>query len=315
MLGNFFPPPTGHRYLVDFARHYCQELIVVVGSLAAEPIPGDLRYRWMKELFPTVTVVHLTDENPQYPREHPDFWQIWKDSLRRVAGPVDYLFASEDYGAKLAQTIGARFVPTNGLRNLIPVSASEIRSDPFRFWEHIPTLVRPYFLKRVCLYGPESTGKSTLALRLANYFKSVVVPEYARIHLERKDGPFELEDVPVIARGQWASEQALARVANRVLFCDTDVLTTSIWSDWMFGEVPPELETMISEQKYDLYLLTDVDVPFIEDPIRYLPDQRQQFFQRCREELIRRSHHFVHVKGGWEERFRLARQAVDTLLD
>lgn len=315
MLGKFMPPHAGHRYLVDFARHYCEEVVVVVGTLASEPIPGKIRFEWMKELFPTVSVVHLTDENPQFPEEHPDFWEIWKASLDRVAGPIDYLFASETYGEQLAGVLGARFIPTNGLRELIPVSGTEIRENPYRHWEYLPTLVRPYFLKRVCLYGPESTGKSTLALRLANHFRTVVVPEYARIHLERKEGEFELEDVPLIGQGQWASEQALARVANRILFCDTDVLTTAIWSDWMFGRVPGELETLISEQTYDLYLLTDVDVPWIEDPIRYLPDQRQQFFQRCREELIRHSHHFVTVSGGWEERFRVARQAVETLIN
>ena len=78
------PPHLGHLYLVDFARRYCEDLTVVVGSLAREPIAGELRVAWMRELFPQVRVVHLTDENPQLPHEHPDFWAIWKASLERI---------------------------------------------------------------------------------------------------------------------------------------------------------------------------------------------------------------------------------------
>ena len=78
VLGKFHPPTLGHRYLVDFARHYVRDLTVVVGTLRREEIPGELRFRWMREMFPDVRVVHLTDENPQYPAEHPDFWDIWR---------------------------------------------------------------------------------------------------------------------------------------------------------------------------------------------------------------------------------------------
>ena len=125
VLGKFMPPHQGHLYLIDFARHYTEDLTVVVGSLASEPIAGQLRWRWMREIFPQLRVVHLTDENPQLPHEHPDFWNIWRRSLERVAErPVDLLFASEDYGSRLAEELGARFIPTNGARELLTAPAS-----------------------------------------------------------------------------------------------------------------------------------------------------------------------------------------------
>src|SRR5258708_4010315 len=112
VLGKFMPPHLGHVYLVEFARHCVDALTVVVGSLPSEPIPGELRYQWMRELFPDVNVVHLTDENPQKPEEHADFWNIWRSSLLRVLpGRPTYVFAGEEYGARLAEALGARFIP------------------------------------------------------------------------------------------------------------------------------------------------------------------------------------------------------------
>ncbi|CFS06952.1 Putative transcriptional regulatory protein NadR (probably AsnC-family) [Mycobacterium tuberculosis] len=84
VLGKFMPPHAGHVYLCEFARRWVDELTIVVGSTAAEPIPGAQRVAWMRELFPFDRVVHLANENPQRPWEHPDFWDIWKASLQGV---------------------------------------------------------------------------------------------------------------------------------------------------------------------------------------------------------------------------------------
>ncbi len=315
VLGKFMPPHEGHRYLVDFARHYCDHLTVLVGTLKREPIPGELRVEWMRELFPSVTIVHVTDENPQLPHEHPDFWEIWKGTFERaLEQPADFLFASEDYGQKLAQTIGATFVPTNGLRELLPVTGTAIRKAPLHHWDALPVCVRPYFLKRVCVFGPESTGKSTLTAQLAEAFQTVLVPEYARLYLERKDGSFVFDDVLPIARGQRASEKALERQAYRVLFCDTDLLTTSIWSSWMFDRVPEQLTRWLGERTYDLYLVTDVDLPWQADPIRYLPDNRRDFLERCLVELQAGGHPYVLISGEGPARLENALRALRDLL-
>ena len=85
VLGKFLPPHAGHVYLCEFARNYVDELTIVVGTLAREPIAGTTRFAWMRELFPFDRVVHLTDENPQDPSEHPAFWDIWRASLRSTA--------------------------------------------------------------------------------------------------------------------------------------------------------------------------------------------------------------------------------------
>ena len=315
VLGKFMPPHLGHIYLVEFARNYVDRLTVVVGTLAREPIPGELRYRWMKELFPDVNVVHLTDENPQEPHEHPDFWDIWRDSLKRVLpGPVDHVFTSEPYGRKLAEVLGATSVPVDLARTAQPVSGTKVREDPMGHWAYLPRCVRPYFVRRICIFGPESTGKSTLARDLAARFGTVHVPEYARAHLEWQDGKIVAGDIPRIARGQMAAEDALARSAHRLLFCDTDLITTTIWSDVLFGSCPDWIRAEADRRGYELYLLTGVDVPWVADSVRYLPEERRSFFDRCRQELDRRGRSYVVLNGSWDERLATATAAVERVL-
>lgn len=311
VLGKFMPPHQGHLNLVEFARRFADELTVVVGSLACEPIPGELRYQWMCELFPGARVVHLTDENPQLPHQHPDFWQIWRNSLQRVVDrPIDLVFASEDYGIRLAEELGATFVPCNGERSLIPISATQIRSDPHRHWSLLPSCVRAYYCRRISIFGAESTGKSTLTQQLASHFRSLWVPEFARTWLEPRQGRVELKDMPIISRGQAASEQALARLSNGWLFCDTDPLATELWSQELFGQIP-RLEGQGGP--YELTLVCDVDVPWVPDCVRYRPDNRKAFHLRCLELLQRANRPYAVLQGSWEERWHGALRALEAL--
>jgi NadR type nicotinamide-nucleotide adenylyltransferase len=316
VLGKFMPPHRGHMHLVDFARRITPDLTVVVGSLASEPISGQMRYTWMKELYPDLRVVHLTDENPQLPEEHPDFWEIWKTSLLRIAQrPIDLLFASEDYGAELARELGASFVPTNGGRGLLAVSGTAVRANPLAHWADLPANVQAHFAKRIVLFGPESTGKTTLAQALAEEFSGIFVPEYARTYLQGRESDFGPVDMVMIARGQRASEEALARAGKPLLFCDTDPLTTLLWSQELFDAAPPPLLDLAEHQDYDLTLLLDIDVPWVEDPLRLRPHGRPRFLASCRQALEQRGRSYQRISGGWQERFVAAVAAVRNLLD
>ncbi len=312
VLGKFMPPHRGHLYLIDFARQVTPDLTVVVGSLPHEPIPGALRHAWLKELYPDLHVVHLTDENPQLPEEHPDFWNIWRTSLQRIAGrPIDLLFAGEPYGEQLAQTLDARFVPCNAGRDLLAVSGTAVRDSPEAHWHLLPPVVQAYYARRVLIFGPESTGKTTLAQRLAQEFDGTYVPEYARTYLDGKEDHFDLHDMTLIARGQNASEQALARVGKPWLFCDTDALTTQIWSQELFGQVARTFPDI--PDHYDLVLLTDVDVPWVPGSLRLRPEGRVEFLARCRAALEERGRTYKVISGGWEERWSQAKAAVQAV--
>jgi NadR type nicotinamide-nucleotide adenylyltransferase len=119
IIGKFMPLHRGHLYLIGYARARVDDLTVLVCSLIREPIPGELRYRWVRDLYPEVNVQHLTDENLSYPEEHPDFWNIWRRTIRRFVptGP-DFVFTSETYGDKLAEILGAAHVRGLGSQNV-----------------------------------------------------------------------------------------------------------------------------------------------------------------------------------------------------
>jgi cytidyltransferase-like protein len=230
LLGKFLPPHRGHQYLIEFARAYVDRLTVLVCSIAREPIPGDSRYRWMCESFPGVTLIHHTDEIPQAPEEHPQFWDIWRASIRRhVPGPIDCVFASEDYGWRLAEELGARFVPVDIARRNVPVSGRAIRDDPMAHWEALLPAVRPYYLKRVCVLDDV---RPSLADALTAEFRTVC--------MHRHDPPRDSEP----GQARRAAEAALSRQANRVLICETAATTATL---------PAE------EPRFDLYLVPETN--------------------------------------------------------
>src|SRR5262249_52380975 len=185
-----------------------------------------------------------------------DFWNLWRAALQRVLPcRPDRVFASEDYGKRLAEELGGAFVPVDRSRWAVPTSGTAVRTDPMASWDYLPRCVRPYFVKRVCVFGPESTGKTTLARQLAEHFRTAWVPEYARTLLEARDGELTASDLPLIARGQVASEDALARNARKVLICDTDPLATLVWSETLYGACDGSVREQAEGRTHDLYLL------------------------------------------------------------
>ncbi|WP_282009123.1 AAA family ATPase [Brevundimonas aveniformis] len=310
VLGKFMPPHQGHVALCEFARAYCENLTILVCSLEGDPIPGHLRYAWMSQMFPTCQVKWCTEDLPQLPEDHPDFWAIWSDVVSRYAGEVEFIFTGEPYGRKLAEAVNAVFVPLDRNGGWNPVSATAVRANPFGHWDDIPGIVRPYYVGRVCIVGPESTGKTHLANALAASFNTICVPEYGRLYTETFGLDLDDQDLLRIAHGQWASAAAAKVQANRIQIEDTDPVLTAVWAEMLLGSVPPQL-TRFSELA-DLYVLCDVDVPWVNDGTRYFPgaQDRQRFGGLCERALRSRRAHFVVANGGWEERQRIAEAAI-----
>lgn len=313
------PFHNGHRYLIDFASHYVEKLYVLVCSLQNEPIKGELRYNWVSELFAgnkNITVLHCTDENPQYPEEHPDFWNIWKETtVSRVPQKIDLLFASEMYGYPLAEIVGAEFVPVDIARSIVPISGTAIRENPLQNWEYLPETTRKHYLKKICVIGPESCGKTTLTHQLAEYFHTIAIDEYARGYLASKNNECIYEDIEKIALGHLASEKALEAQSNKYMFLDTDIITTCIHSELLFQKTPDWCQTYSYEKKYDYYLLMDIDTPFTEDPQRYFGDKRKWLFEKFEKELQKRDLPYSIVSGTGDMRLQNALKILEQTMN
>jgi NadR type nicotinamide-nucleotide adenylyltransferase len=315
ILGKFMPPTQGHRYLAEFARRCCTRLSVLVCSKNNQPIPGHLRFAWMLSMLPHCDVVHITDDLPDAPEEHPQFWDRWLPVIKRaVPEAIELVVTSEPYGPELARRVGAEHVIADAGRLSVPISATMLRADPYAFWQHVPEVVRPWYCRRVVIFGPESTGKTLLAERLAKHYQTVWVPEWARGHLDPANGVCVANDFPRIALGQAASEDALALQANRVLISDTDTITTTIWSEVYLGRCDESIRALANQRVHDLYLLCDIDVPWVADGQRDMPHRREEFFELCRSALQAHQRPFITISGNWESRFQQAVQAIDAQL-
>ncbi|MEJ0028743.1 MAG: ATP-binding protein [Rhizomicrobium sp.] len=165
-------------------------------------------------------------------------------------------------------------------------------------------------MRTVCLHGPESTGKTTLASQLAEHFGAVAVPEYGRLYCEIFGNECDMEDLRAIRQGHELLAAAARRKADTLIVFDTDAVMTAVWADVLLGQRPDDLDRI--DDPADLYLLCDIDVPFVADGIRYFPDQatRAKMFAQTRRELEHRGLPFVTVTGS---RFARLKTAVDAI--
>lgn len=190
-------------------------------------------------------------------------------------------------------------------------------------------------LQKVAIIGPESTGKSTLCERLAQHYNALWCPEYAREYLLVHGMKYTYDDLLTIAKGQVEQEERYIQLASdngqpgagdmshsllhthpSLLFIDTNMYVMKVWSDFVFGDRHPFILEQIDKRKYDLYLLCNVDLPWIADELREYPDfeTRQRLYEIYYDIMMRQSVPWIEISGDSDQRFRIAIEAVDSLL-
>ena len=172
---------------------------------------------------------------------------------------------------------------------------------------------------KVVLFGPESSGKTTLSRELSKYYNTFWVEEYAREYLQKKwnneKKVCELSDILPIAVGQIKLENEFAKKSSSLLFCDTDILETKVYCETYFdGFCDPILEKYAIKNQYDLYILTDIDIPWIKDDLRDKPNNRKEMFDAFKNALIKHNRPFIQVSGDLKTRMKIATSEVDKLL-
>lgn len=289
VIGKFMPLHKGHIGLVRFAAAHCDELILSMSYKPTDPIPGPLRFEWVKQEFriypkvkPEITLDDFDDEHLPWKERIPR----WAAFLKKRFPPVDLIFSSEAYGPLLAESLGIPNLSFDPDRQDFPVSGSMIREQPFQYWDFISIPAQSYFVKKICLYGPESTGKSTLALKMAQQYQTQFVPEVAKEIISTNN--FTAEDIIHIGKAQTQRVLEKLKVANRILFCDTDVITTQIYCHHYLHMIPPVLFELEKTIQYDQYFFCDIDVPWVADGLRDLGNRRDEMRAVFWNELTKR---------------------------
>jgi NadR type nicotinamide-nucleotide adenylyltransferase len=167
---------------------------------------------------------------------------------------------------------------------------------------------------KVAVVGAESTGKTTLAKALAEHYRAPWVPEYARQYLENLGHPYTQLDVEAIAKGQITNEDKAATQSPTLLICDTNLLVIKIWMDHAYGNAPKWILDFIELRHYDLYILTDFDIPYEPDPLREHPEMRDYFTALYKMELENLKTKYIYVTGNHETRMSSAIYVINKLL-
>ena len=314
VIGKFYPPHLGHSYLIQTALSQVNHLDVLVCVRPDQTISGELRTAWLREMHPAANVISVQDICDD---DNSERWAEY--TLQTLGYKPDVVFTSEDYGERYARAMGSKHVMVDRARLQVPIAASVIRKRPLENLQYLAPAVRAYYVKRICIVGAESTGTTTMSQLLAEHYQTAWVPEYGRDYYEAKfardaNAQWESSDFVHIAQTQSQMEDSAARTANRVLICDTDPLATSIWHERYVGSRLAALEPVIAARRYDLYLLTNDDIPFVQDGTRDGEHLRHWMSGRFREELEARQCRWALLSGSIEQRMQTAIAAIDPLL-
>jgi HTH-type transcriptional repressor of NAD biosynthesis genes len=167
-------------------------------------------------------------------------------------------------------------------------------------------------IKLVCFYGPESTGKSAMAVSMAKKYHTEYVPEVAKEFISNNN--FSQEDIIKIGNAHFQRILEKMESANKILFCDTDAITTQIYSQHYLNIIPSVLLELESKVKFDQYFLFDIDVPWVADGIRDLGNGREEMFNVFKNALEKRKINYILVTGDWLQRENIITKEVDKIL-
>lgn len=306
-LGKFAPFHKGHQFLIDTAISEVDELIVLIYDDPVIHIPLAVRAKWIREIYPKIMVIEGVN-SPNDVGYTPEIMKIQEDYVLSILGnrKITHFFSSEPYGLHMSIALNAINRQVDVSRNVIPISATKIRNDPFKNKEFVHPRVYKDLITKIVLLGAPSTGKTTLAEQLAIHFDTQWMPEYGREYWENHqiNKRLTLEDLLKIAEIHIEREDALVLKSNRFLFSDTNAITTYLFSLDYHGNALVELENLakLAENRHDIIFVCDTDIPYDDTWDRSGDVKRKVFQEKIIEDLKSRNLKYYMLNGTVEER-------------
>ncbi|MDQ0088653.1 NadR type nicotinamide-nucleotide adenylyltransferase [Paenibacillus anaericanus] len=314
-LGKFAPLHKGHQFMIETALQEVDELIVVIYETTVITIPLHIRANWIRKLYPTVRVIEAWDGPDGYSNDREHEIREEQYILGLLDGEqVTHFYSSEFYGGHMSVALGAMDRRVDEARERVPISATMVRSDPYKYREFVNDSVYPDLITKVVFMGAMSTGKSTIAESLADRYHTTFASEYGRDYWteHQVDRRIGLEAFDEIAVGHIEREEQAVLEANRYLFVDTNAITTYMFALDYHGRAP-ELLTRIAlknAQRYDLFFLCDDDIPYDDTWDRSGDQKRQVFHKQIIADLHERRIPFITLRGSLEERLRKVEEVL-----
>lgn len=306
-LGKFAPFHKGHQLLIEIAISEVDELIVLIYDDPVINIPLATRAAWIREIYPKIVVVEGVN-SPNDTGYTPEIMKIQEDYVLSVLGNrnITHFYSSEPYGEHMSIALNALNRQVDVSRNIVPISATKIRNDSFENKNFIHPKVYKDLITKVVLLGAPSTGKTTLAEKLAIHFDTQWMPEYGREYWENHqiNKRLTLKDLLKIAQIHIEREDALVLQSNHFLFSDTNAITTYLFSLDYHGKALPELKSLakLAESRHDIIFVCDTDIPYDDTWDRSGDVKRKEFQQRIIEDLNARNLKYYMLKGSVDER-------------
>ncbi len=314
-LGKFVPFHKGHQLLIETAMKEVDELIVLIYDDPISTIPLKIRANWIRELYPSITVIEGVN-SPNDSGYTAEIMKIQEDYVSSILGDrrISHFYSSEPYGVHMSSSLNAINRQVDERRITIPISATKIRNEPFKYKDFVHPRVYRDLITKVVLLGAPSTGKTTLAEQLAIHFDTQWMPEYGREYWEKHhiNKRLTLEDLLKIAEIHIEREDALVLQSNQFLFSDTNAITTYLFSLDYHGEALAELEKLakLAESRHDIIFVCDTDIPYDDTWDRSGDVKRKEFQQKIIDDLRARNLTYYMLKGTVNERV----EQVSTIL-
>ncbi|NNC42960.1 MAG: AAA family ATPase [Acidimicrobiia bacterium] len=310
VVGKFYPPHLGHVHLLETALAQVERLYVLVGDRLDPTIPASTRAEWLADAVPAATIIVTPDYLPEANQPLAD------RALELLPERPTIAFTSEQWGQGWAEAMGARHVMVDLDRTRFPISSSEIRSNLREHYTWLVPAARAALAKRVVLAGAESTGKSTLAVDLANHYQTVWVPEYGRWYSDGraglKDRTWTADEFVRIAITHHQGEADLARrSANGLVILDTDALVTKVWHRRYLDSPNPILEELVDEFLPDLYFVCAPDFEWVHDGTRESPNYRDSMHIDTLQLIAATGVPFIELTGDQSKRLKEAIAVID----
>lgn len=309
-LGKFAPFHRGHQHVVETALREVDHLIVVIyDSPEVTKVPLSVRARWIRELYPAVEVLEAWD-GPSDSGDTPEIKRKQENYILGLLGgrKISHFYSSEFYGEHMSEALGAVNRQVDPLRETFPVSGTKVRDSLYENKDLVDKVVYRDLITNVVFLGAPSTGKTTLAARMARELQTVWMPEYGREYWEQNqiERRLTLEQLVEIAEGHLEREKRLLLEARDFLFVDTNAITTYMFSHYYHGLAHPKLEAMAAKcaSRYDLVFLCEDDIPYDDTPDRSGEVNRHMFQRQIVADLIERKIPFIPLRGSLEERVR-----------